>query len=117
MKGVVVSNRSENGNQKKNSSRRRRTIKPLQKERATTPLMKSVADPARAARTQVVEETTYRLTDLYTAITGRIEILSDRVPGPCREELLAIRAVVTKCVELNRRLFVVAQECRAEMGF
>lgn len=68
----------------------------------------------RAARAKLIEQTTYRLTDLFTIISGRIEILSDKVPIRCREELLAIREELKKGVELNKRFFLAAQACRRE---
>jgi len=46
---------------------------------------------SRAARAKLIEETTYRLTDLFTIVSARIELLNDRVSPPCREELSAIR--------------------------
>lgn len=73
------------------------------------------AEQARAARARVIEETTYRLTDLFAIISGRIEILSDKVPSTCREELLAIRSEVMKVAALNKRLLLTAQECRGEI--
>ncbi len=78
--------------------------------------LKSGAEQARAARAKVIEETVHRLMDLFTTISGRIEILSDRVPSTCREELMAIRRVVMKGVKLNQRLLLAAQECRDEIG-
>ncbi len=70
----------------------------------------------RAARAKLIEETTYHLTDLFTIISGRIEILSERVPDICRQELQAIRGVLTRGVELNHRLYLAAQACRREIG-
>ena len=70
----------------------------------------------RAARAKLIEETTYQLTDLFTIISGRIEILSEKVPEICRQELLAIREVLTRGVELNNRLYLAAQACRREIG-
>lgn len=70
----------------------------------------------RAARAKLIEETTYRLTDLFTIISGRIEILSEKVPEICRQELLAIRSVLMRGVELNDRLYMLAQACRREIG-
>ena len=70
----------------------------------------------RAARAKLIEETTYRLTDLFTIVSGRIEILHERVPDTYREELAAIRNVVIQGVELNKRLFLASQACRREIG-
>lgn len=76
----------------------------------------SEAAGIRAARAKLIEETTYRLTDLFTIISGRVEILSEKVPDICRQELLAIREVLARGVELNRRLYLTAQACRREIG-
>jgi hypothetical protein len=73
------------------------------------------AERLRAARAKLIEETTYRLTDLLTIISGRIDILSDKVPPTVKQELVAIRAEVKKGVELNERFFLVAQACRREV--
>ena len=71
---------------------------------------------ARADRAKLMEQTTYRLTDLFTIISGRIEILSEKVPTACREELLAIREELKKGTELNRRFFLAAQACQREVA-
>ena len=87
------------------------------KERGTNPRPPEAEAPRiRAARAKLIEETTYRLTDLFTIISGRIEILSEKVPDICRQELLAIRNVLTRGVELNNRLYLAAQACRREIG-
>lgn len=83
---------------------------------AARPPADSGAAHVRAARAKLIEETTYRLTDLFTIISGRIEILSEKVPDICRQELLAIRNVLTRGVELNNRLYLAAQACRREIG-
>ena len=70
----------------------------------------------RAARAKLIEETTYHLTDLFTIISGRIEILSDKLPDIWQHELLAIRNVLKRGVELNNRLYLAAQACRREIG-
>ena len=69
-------------------------------------------EPARAARAKLIEETTYQLTDLFTVVSARIDIVSERATGPCQQDLLAIRNVITKGMELNQRLQVVARACR-----
>lgn len=66
----------------------------------------------RATRAKLIEEITYRLTDLFTIVSARIELLGDRLSPPCREELTAIRKVLLHGVELNRRLHLVAEACR-----
>lgn len=68
----------------------------------------------RVARAKLIEQTTYRLTDLLTIISGRIEILSEKVPVPCKAELLAIRIELKKGVELNERFLLAAQACQRE---
>jgi len=70
----------------------------------------------RRERANLIEKTTYQITDLLTIISGRIEILSDKVPEICKGELLEIRKVVTRGVELNKRLFQAVQACRQEIG-
>lgn len=87
-----------------------------QGSRRSDPAVHPEAARIRAARAQLIEETTYRLTDLFTIVSARIEILSDKANAVCREELEAIRKVVIKGVELNRRLFLAAQACRRELG-
>lgn len=69
---------------------------------------------SRVARAKLIEQTSHSLTDLFTIISARIEILAEKVPGRWREELLAIRDVVKKGVELNERFFLVAQACQRE---
>ncbi len=44
----------------------------------------------RADRAKLIEEISYRLTDLFTIISARVELLSDKVPGNCRDDLQAI---------------------------
>lgn len=68
----------------------------------------------RAARANLIEETSYRLTNLFTIVSARIELLGDKVPAACREELEAIRHVLVRGVELNERLVQAAQSCRSE---
>jgi|SRR5215470_15623188 len=70
----------------------------------------------RAARAKFIEETTYHLTDLFTIISARLEMLSEKVPEGFRPELLGIRGVLARGVELNHRLYLTAQACRQEIG-
>lgn len=70
----------------------------------------------RAARAKFIEETTYRLTDLFTIISARLELLGEKVPEGLRLELLGIRNVLGRGVELNNRLYLTAQACRREIG-
>jgi len=77
---------------------------------------KSASERNRAARTKLIQETTHRITDVFTTISGRIEILSANAASPYREELLALRQVVMKGAELNQRVFRVAQECWEELS-
>jgi hypothetical protein len=71
---------------------------------------------SRAARAKLIEESTYQLTDLFTIISGRIDILTDKLTGTCRHDLLAMRTAVTKGMQLNNRLLLVARACRRELG-
>lgn len=70
----------------------------------------------RIARARLIEEMCYRLTDLFTLISGRVEILSDQIPSALHPGLLAIRDAAKKAAEINGRVFGVAQECRREIG-
>src|SRR5215471_11809802 len=76
----------------------------------------SASDRNRAARAKLIQETTHRITDVFTTISGRIEILSASAASPYREELLALRQVVMRGAELNQRVFRAAQECWEELG-
>lgn len=67
---------------------------------------------ARAARAKLIEETTYQLTDLFTIVCARIDIMSEKVTGAFQHDLLAIRNVVKKGMELNQRLLLIARACR-----
>ena len=87
-----------------NPSLSRTGIESGQEIKTTSQLVDPEAARIRAARAKLIEETTYRLTDLFTIISARIEILSEKVPDMCREELRAIRGVLTRGVELNNRL-------------
>jgi hypothetical protein len=78
--------------------------------------VKSEPTQARAARAKLIEDTTYRMTDLFTIIVGRIEILIEKVPAVYREELATIRKVVFDGVKLNHQLLVVSRACRREIG-
>jgi hypothetical protein len=70
----------------------------------------------RANRAKLIEEVSYRLTDLITIISARVELLSDKAPGNCWHDLLAIRAAALKGVEFSKRLHQAARECRREIG-
>jgi hypothetical protein len=74
------------------------------------------ASRVRAARAKLIEEISYRLTDLITIISVRIELLSDKAPGNCWHDLLAIRAAALKGVEFSKRLHQAARDCRSEIG-
>jgi len=67
---------------------------------------------ARAARAKLIEETTYQLTDLFTIVAARIDLMNERASATCQRDLLALRNVVTKGMELNQRLQLVARACR-----
>jgi len=81
---------------------------------ANAPETKHKSAHVRIARANLIEETTYRLTDLFTIVSARIELLGDKVPAACRDELEAIRNVLIRGVELNKRLVQAAQSCRRE---
>jgi len=70
----------------------------------------------RADRAKLIEEISYRLTDLITIISARVELLSDKVPGNCRDDLQAIRAAAMKGVQFSKRLLQAAQDCRRGIG-
>ncbi len=70
----------------------------------------------RAERARLIEEISYRLTDLITIISARVELLSDKAPRDCRDDLLAIRTAAMKGVEFSKRLLQAAQDCRREIG-
>ena len=70
----------------------------------------------RAARATLIEEMCYRLTDLFTLICGRVEILSDKMPTALLEDLQSIRTAAMKGAEFNKGVFGAAQECRREIG-
>jgi len=70
----------------------------------------------RAARATLIEEMCHRLTDLFTLICGRVEILSDKTPTGLLEDLQSIRRAAMKGAEFNKRVFGAAQECRREIG-
>ena len=70
----------------------------------------------RADRAKLIEEISYRLTDLITIISARVELLSDKAPGNCRHDLQAIRTAAMKGVQFSKRLLQAAQDCRREIG-
>jgi len=76
------------------------------------------SDPvrARAARAKLVEDTAYQIIDLFTIISGRIELLIDRTPAEHQYELAAIRKVVVNGVRLSDQLLQASRACRLELG-
>jgi hypothetical protein len=116
IEGAVVQDENVGLGPQENSNATSAVSEPGQECGATHPPPVSGAAHVRAARAKLIEETTYRLTDLFTIISGRIEILSEKVPEICRQELLAIRNVLARGVELNNRLYLAAQACRREIG-
>jgi hypothetical protein len=70
----------------------------------------------RAKRAKLIEEISYQLTDLITIISGRVEILNERVPNVFREDLQAIRKAAMKGVEFSKQLRLAALACRREIG-
>lgn len=71
----------------------------------------------RADRAKQIEEISYRLTDLITIISARVELLTEKGPSNCRHDLLAIRAAALQGVQFSKRLHQAAQDCRREIGF
>jgi hypothetical protein len=53
---------------------------------------------------------------LITIISARVELLSEKAPGNCWHDLLAIRAEAMKGVQFSKRLLQAAQDCRREIG-
>jgi len=70
----------------------------------------------RAKRAKLIEEISYQLTDLITIISGRVEILNERVPGIFVEDLQTIRKAAMKGVEFSKQLRLAALACRREIG-
>lgn len=64
----------------------------------------------------MIEDTTYRITDLFTIVVGRIEILIDRLPTTYRDDLAVIRKVVLDGVKLNEQLLLASRACRRDIG-
>jgi hypothetical protein len=90
----------------------------VSKETSDAPSVDPVAADVllvRAARAKLIEETGYRLIDLFTVVLGKVEILSDKLPSIHRQELAAIRVAAMKGVEFNKRPFVAAEACRREI--
>ncbi len=91
----------------------------MSKEKSGVPSADPAASEAllvRAARAKLIEETSYRLIDLFTIVLGKVEILSEKLPSVHRQDLAAIRIAAMKGVEFNKRLFGAAEECRREIG-
>jgi len=70
----------------------------------------------RADRAKQIEEISYRLTDLITVISARVELLTDKAPGNCRHDLQAIRAAAMQGVQFSKRLLQAAKDCRREIN-
>jgi hypothetical protein len=70
----------------------------------------------RAERAKLIEEISYRLTDLITIISARVELLSEKAPGNCLQDLQAIRTAAMTGVQFSKRLLQAAQDCRREVG-
>ena len=70
----------------------------------------------RAARARLIEQTCHRLTNLFTVICGRVEIMSEKLPRSLQEELQTIRRAAMKGAQFNQRVLGVAQDCRREIG-
>ena len=70
----------------------------------------------RAQRAKLIEEISYRLTDLITIISARLEILGEQAPSTLRGELLRTRDIAIKGVEFSKLLLRAAQDCRREIN-
>jgi len=70
----------------------------------------------RERRAQVIEDIAYKLTDLITIISGRVELLSESVPSVHIKDLQEIRRTALKGVAFSELLLRSVQACRKEMG-
>jgi hypothetical protein len=70
----------------------------------------------RERRAQLIEDIAYKLTDLITIISGRVELLSERVPSVHVKDLQEIRQTAMKGVAFSELLLQSVQACRKEMG-
>jgi hypothetical protein len=57
----------------------------------------------------------HRLTDVFTEICGRVEIMTEKAASH-REGLLTIRHAALKGVEFNKRVQGAAQDCLRDIG-
>ncbi len=70
----------------------------------------------RERRAQLIEEIAYKLTDLITIISGRVELLTESVPSVHVKDLQEIRQTAMKGVAFSELLLRSVQACRKEMG-
>jgi len=70
----------------------------------------------RERRAQLIEDIAYKLTDLITIISGRVELLSESVPSIHIKDLQEIRQTALKGVVFSELLLRSVQACRKEMG-
>ena len=78
----------------------------------------ATSDPVtvREQRAKLIEEIAYKLTDLVTIISGRIELLCETVPRMHLKDLHEIRTTAMKGVAFSELLLRAVQACRREMG-
>jgi len=90
---------------------------PLKEESDTSSLDPAASEAllARVARARLIEQTSYRFVDLFTFICGKVDILSEKLPS-IENDLAALRTAAMKGVELNKRLFGAAEDCRRDIG-
>lgn len=70
----------------------------------------------RERRAQLIEDIAYKLTDLITIISGRVELLSESVPSIHLRDLQEIRQTAMKGVAFSEMLLRSVRACRKEMG-
>ena len=70
----------------------------------------------RERRAQLIEDIAYKLTDLITIISGRVELLSESVPSVHVKDLQEIRQTAMRGVAFSELLLRSVQACRKEMG-
>lgn len=71
---------------------------------------------AREQRANLIEGIAYKLTDLITIISGRVELLCEAVPSVHLKDLHEIRTTAMKGVAFSELLLRAVQACRREMG-
>jgi hypothetical protein len=70
----------------------------------------------RERRANLIEDIAYKLTDLITIISGRVELLCETVPSAHLRDLHEIRKTAMKGAVFSELLLRSVQACRKEMG-